>query len=449
MVGRREGRVGTARWASAPARWVSIGALGVTFVLWLVLFAPRLLAPAASLHDVPDAAKRQELRTSQLKLQNDVRTTLLQGLGGLAVTFGAVFTYRQLQHNIKTSGDQREHDRQQQEIERQGQITERFTRAIDQLGHENLDVRLGGIYALERIAGDSSQDRSAIIEVLTAFVRGHAPWPPSFPSPQGQGGSTKDLPAFQARAHDVQAALTVLCRPPIGPAVRLDLAATDLRGVNLRGALLQQANLFRAQLQTADLQHAYLRAADLRRAQLQEADLQHAHLQGANLDRAQLRGAYLQHAQLQGADLGDAELQGANLGEAQLQEANLRSALLRGANLGGAELKVAKLGGAQLQEANLGGAQLQEAWLRRAQLQGADLRRAQLNAADLRDAQLQGADLRDTQLQRADLGGARLQKAQCNAETAWPAGFDWHAAGVIAEEDRVAKYSRDKGDMTK
>jgi hypothetical protein len=69
-------------------------ALGAAFVLWLILFAPRLLVPAASeadLRDVPDAAKWQA-RDSRLKLQNDVRTTLLQGLGGLAVLVGAFYT---------------------------------------------------------------------------------------------------------------------------------------------------------------------------------------------------------------------------------------------------------------------------------------------------------------------------------------------------------------------
>jgi len=50
------------------------------------------------------------------------------------------------------------------ETTREGQITERFTRAIDQLGHAHLDVRLGGIYGLERIARDSPDNRVAIGE---------------------------------------------------------------------------------------------------------------------------------------------------------------------------------------------------------------------------------------------------------------------------------------------
>jgi hypothetical protein len=52
---------------------------------------------------------------------------------------------------------------------------ERFTRAIEQLGSDQLEVRLGAIYALERIARDSERDHWPIMEILTAYVRAHAP----------------------------------------------------------------------------------------------------------------------------------------------------------------------------------------------------------------------------------------------------------------------------------
>ena len=78
--------------AGLPLGLVAVG--GLAFVLWLVLLAPRLLvrsAPTDSLSDVPDPAKRHELQDNRLKLQNDARTTLLQGLGGLAVLIGVFF----------------------------------------------------------------------------------------------------------------------------------------------------------------------------------------------------------------------------------------------------------------------------------------------------------------------------------------------------------------------
>jgi hypothetical protein len=52
-------------------------------------------------------------------------------------------------------------------------LTDRYSKAIEHLGDSKVDVRLGGIYALERVAADSPTDRSAIIEVLCAFVRVH------------------------------------------------------------------------------------------------------------------------------------------------------------------------------------------------------------------------------------------------------------------------------------
>ncbi|MEH2069560.1 MAG: hypothetical protein V7K47_15585 [Nostoc sp.] len=55
------------------------------------------------------------------------------------------------------------------------QITERFAKAIEQLGNEKIETRLGAIYTLERIAKDSKDDRWTIMEVLTAFVRENAP----------------------------------------------------------------------------------------------------------------------------------------------------------------------------------------------------------------------------------------------------------------------------------
>jgi len=127
-------------------------------------------------------------------LKNDARTTLLQGLGGAAVLAGAAAAFRQLG------------------IAREGQVTERFTRAIDQLGHDNLDVRLGGIYALERMALDSPRDRSTVAEVLTAFVRGHAPWPPSRPGQPPENLAVETITPLQRWAPDGQAALTALSK---------------------------------------------------------------------------------------------------------------------------------------------------------------------------------------------------------------------------------------------
>ena len=87
---------------------------------------------------------------------------------------------------------------------RLGHITERYTKAIEQLGSKGLDVRLGGIYALERIAVDSARDHPTVVEVLSAFVREHS-------NPARRPRRRAAAPSYSPRpAADVQAAVTVL-----------------------------------------------------------------------------------------------------------------------------------------------------------------------------------------------------------------------------------------------
>jgi hypothetical protein len=62
----------------------------------------------------------------------------------------------------------------QTNADRQIRITENFSKAIEQLGSDKLEVRLGGIYSLERISKESSDDYWPIMENLTAFVREHS-----------------------------------------------------------------------------------------------------------------------------------------------------------------------------------------------------------------------------------------------------------------------------------
>lgn len=66
----------------------------------------------------------------------------------------------------------------QHPVTRQGQVADRFTRAVDQLGSGKLEVRLGGIYGLERIARESPDSRLVVTEVLSAYVRQRAPGTP-------------------------------------------------------------------------------------------------------------------------------------------------------------------------------------------------------------------------------------------------------------------------------
>jgi hypothetical protein len=180
---------------------------------------------------------------------------------------------------------------------RAGQLADRYAGALEQLGGDELDVRIGGIRALERVARDSPGHHPAVMEMLATFIRERSRqhWPP--PDPGGQARQRSPRP-------DVQAAITVLGRRLTErDAEPVDLAGADLAGADLTGAVLAGAVLARADLL----------AATLVRADLSGADLGGARLTGANLVGADLSGADLTDADFADADLASAKFTGAEL----------------------------------------------------------------------------------------------------------------------------------------
>jgi hypothetical protein len=137
---------------------------------------------------VPDATKVRELKDARLKLQNDARTTLLQGFGALLLLtgagIGAAVTLRQVrvsQDGLHATREQMQHTlettRQQLNLTEQGQVTDRYTRAVEQLGHEKAPVRLGALYSLEHLAQDNPQYRQTVVDVVCAYLRMHHTYP--------------------------------------------------------------------------------------------------------------------------------------------------------------------------------------------------------------------------------------------------------------------------------
>ncbi|MGH7168283.1 MAG: pentapeptide repeat-containing protein [Candidatus Methylomirabilales bacterium] len=199
----------------------------------------------------------------------------------------------------------------------ESQLADRFTQAVDQLASENLELRLGGIYALERIARGTEADYWPVMEILTTYVRERAPWKESRPP--------NEEPSARKLAADIQAALTVLGRREriykTGEELRLDLRGTDLRRANLSGAHLEGAILSGAHLEEANLSGAHLEDAILRGTHLEKT-----YLPGASLERAFLGGAYLDGAVLTEARLEKAYLSGARFETANLLGADLTDA---------------------------------------------------------------------------------------------------------------------------
>jgi hypothetical protein len=283
-------------------RWIVVAAAGLGTAIVLGYVLVKLLPEELARTDGLDANQK-------VAEEGSIRTALLTLVAGSVAVVGAVYTARTFALN------------------RRGQVTERFTRAVDQLGNQSIDVRLGGIYALGRLGQESRQDYSAVVNVLSAYVRQHSQWRPKAEPLHRRGLRRRSFAAMPSRARDLSSRLP----PPAGIDIQaivqmlqaryrqddlhhgigIDLASTNLSGIQTERLLLADAHLSSTQFR-----HATLLRADLRRA----------NLIGAQLEGAVLIGADLTNARLQSAVLREAHLQGANLSKAQLQRADLRGA---------------------------------------------------------------------------------------------------------------------------
>ena len=144
-------------------RWLAGGIVAI--VLWLVIawtmFVP--IADWVAHHDV--GSLKGPLHETAL---DNARGRLLTLAAGVAAAGALAFTALNFALSRRTF-----------ELAEQGQVTERYTKAIEQLGSQHMAVRIGAIYALERIARDSARDQPTVMEVLSAFIRDYSreQWP--------------------------------------------------------------------------------------------------------------------------------------------------------------------------------------------------------------------------------------------------------------------------------
>ncbi|QIE42215.1 pentapeptide repeat-containing protein [Rhodobacteraceae bacterium SC52] len=284
----------------------------------------------------------------------------------------------------------------------------------------NLEVRLGAIYALERIAQDSHRDRVRIMEILCAYIRLNAPatsahisplqaWP-NYPENRTPEALDDYVNAFNKNREnlkswirglkisaptpaDIQAAIEVIGRrSPAQIALeqkRPHRQSDEPYRLDLRGVNLQAADLSNLDLKRALLTDSHLEGADLTEAHLEGADLTSAHLEGADLTSAHLEGTGLRWTHLKGADLRWTHLKGADLRWAHLEGAGLDGAYLEGANLLRAHLEGADLRWAHLEGAGLNGAHFSDTtFFRPASIRGAGLKDVDMTVPDLDPDQL-------------------------------------------------------------
>jgi hypothetical protein len=230
----------------------------------------------------------------------DSRVLVISIGGALVVGIGLLYTAR----NYRLS--------------HRGQVTDRFTQALEKLGSDAMYVRIGGIYSLEHVMRDSSDHHRDVVEVLVAFIRTRAPECDAVEE-------NYDSPP----PPDVQAALTALARRPRRP----EAFFLNLRGICLVRANLPSGNFANADFTKANLSKAWLANADLTTSWLMDARLTNAWISGADMSEAQLIGADLTEARLDYSNLYHTGFRDAKLVNAQMFNANYKNANFENADL--------------------------------------------------------------------------------------------------------------------
>jgi uncharacterized protein YjbI with pentapeptide repeats len=334
-----------------------------------------------------------------------------------------------------------------------------------------MEVRIGSIYALARIARENLSFHVQIMQILCAYIRENSPASKakSFDLPEMPNEAEVPTAAWEdwratllqyihdfkptlKRRTDIQAAVEVLGRrtqeqrnreagwpdpnadgdyvfdkpypvPPEYPAeytieahkswskefqVFRTKAISEISAYRAYGGY--RLDLGSTNLQSYDLGELDLRGATLNGAKIQCANFRDARFQGANLERAQMQSTIFWRAEMQGADFEGTQMQGAVLTGAQMQGATLERAQMQGASLARAQTQGADFVMARMQGADLSGAQMQGAHLADARMQGANLSRAQMQGAGLRDVRMQGTNLRAAQMQGAEFIAAQMSE---------------------------------------
>ncbi|MCW2904683.1 MAG: hypothetical protein JWO67_6948, partial [Streptosporangiaceae bacterium] len=179
-AGRPKGPMAMERKRIPNWLWALAGVATVGLVLFVLWWGPWLFTR------YPNHALTSD---QKLKAVNDVRTTLVQAVGGLVVAAGLIVTYRTFRQNQRAEADRRdEQDRTYQlslqdqekrwaeqdrayQLNLAAQVTDTYTKAVEQLGHTEAPVRLGALYSLASVAEDNPPRRQNVADVLCAYLR--------------------------------------------------------------------------------------------------------------------------------------------------------------------------------------------------------------------------------------------------------------------------------------
>jgi uncharacterized protein YjbI with pentapeptide repeats len=215
---------------------------GVIFAGFLQILGGSAITGTFPFVEAPTSTTgKQQSETPEFRLE--IAKTALTVVAGMGAVGAILVSYR------KQRADETAQVREQDRL-----LTDRFTAAAAQLGHERAAVRLAGTHALFRVADDSPRDRDMCLSTLTAYLK---------MTPESEGAAEASGESQEATVRD--AILDGIIRrisvmnnqnPWFGTAI--DLSRTSLpylicRHIKLDGSLFLSETTFEDDVKIVDV----------------------------------------------------------------------------------------------------------------------------------------------------------------------------------------------------
>ena len=284
---------------------------------------------------------------SHIESIDDVRDALYVVLGIPAL---ALLWWRSASANrqARAALEQAKAAQEQSALAQADSLTNLFQSATDMLGSEVAAVRIGGIYALQRLAKHRPEEFHVRVMQLYIALLCNPP-ADSGGLPPGDGG--EPLPGDR---EDVQTILRLL-KDRSDADIELEKRQKlrlYLRGAQLARCPLRASKFAHAHFVEVDISHAYAEGTDFSHSKLEHCDLSHGRFGGCNfflalvfysgLSNSNFRGVNFHRANLHFADLSKSDLKYAKLTRAHLSAVDFRESNLEMADLTGATIKLGR-----------------------------------------------------------------------------------------------------------
>lgn len=244
------------------------------------------------------------IRPEDSMLENEYRKTLIQIIGGIVIIVGLYLNWRRIvsTENAIT-------------ISERGQLVDRLSKAVDQIGSNNLSVRIGGLYALKNIGFDFENYTKQVVEILSSFIRVNS---------SVDAACDESVPV----PHDVQIALDSIIHIKSDHNEFLDNTIIDLSGCRLMGITIIKKNLKGFDFSRSNLSNSNLESCQIANVEMFKTNFSNCNLSKINIFNAKLKNCVFDNSQMSFSILSKLLIFDSSFRNCSLVEANFRGSAI-------------------------------------------------------------------------------------------------------------------------